>query len=157
MVRGVQNRVRALAVVTLRGYTLTFARETVDVSTRGHHELDPAWSYTDPAGHVHIAIDSLEWIVTGTYWCEECRDEHEAGEYRCRLCGAVVEPRWVWKDTAGIAQYAPGLLLVTLTTEDGRIFVLSSDEIAAISADGSLAPGLYDRIIAREPDSWAAR
>ena len=65
-------------------------------------EQDPDWRYTDPAGHEHryvhlpkqerLEVPTVDWHTTYTYWCEDCQEEHEDGEYRCYRCGAVVVP-----------------------------------------------------------------
>lgn len=71
-------------------------------------EPDPSWSFTDAAGHTHRWVAkagfSLWWTgtvptigpaVVGTYWCEDCQDDHEETEQRCLLCREVVRPGYV--------------------------------------------------------------
>lgn len=59
-------------------------------------EPDPRWRYTDSNGHEHYRAErdwpTLEWVVDHTYWCGDCRDEHDEGHYACRMCGEPVEP-----------------------------------------------------------------
>lgn len=71
---------------------------------RGREQYVPeTWRWTDPAGHTHDAsLDTAHWVVTGTYWCEDCRDEHDESELRCKQCGAVVRPPWQWRYTEHI-------------------------------------------------------
>lgn len=107
-------------------YSIEFSQEEIRSTTLGRHELAPGWRYVDDAGHVHAGYDSLEWVGTSTYWCDTCRDEHEEGEYRCRLCAEVVEPEYVF--TGPQAEVVPGLRTVTLRLDDGRAWFLSGDE-----------------------------
>lgn len=71
-------------------------------------EPDPDWLFTDAAGHSHrwVAPDgeevwwsgrvpTLERVVTGSYWCDDCHDSHERSELRCIQCGEVVTPKYV--------------------------------------------------------------
>ena len=56
---------------------------------------DKTWTFIDSNGHGHYWDDgypTLEWTVTSSYWCSDCHDEHEEGEYRCRICGVPVSP-----------------------------------------------------------------
>lgn len=59
-------------------------------------ERDPDWCATDSNGHEHYMQDgkypTLEWVVTGTYWCEMHNEDHKEGEWRCRECGEHVSP-----------------------------------------------------------------
>ena len=58
-------------------------------------EADKDWRETDSNGHEHYwdsGWPTLEWVVTGVYWCEMHNEEHEEGEWRCRKCGEHVEP-----------------------------------------------------------------
>ena len=103
----------------MEGVTLELNREPIKYTTMNPYERDPNWTYTDRNDHAHDAsLETLEWIVTRRYWCEGCRDEHEEGEYRCRLCGEVVATgsRYV-----GHAHYLPGLLKGVLTIERGSL------------------------------------
>jgi len=139
------------------GYTLTVEREAIPYRERGHHELKSDWTYTDENGHVHTSLASLEWVVTGAYWCDDCRDEHDEGEWRCRECAAVVEPQYVWKDTSQVTHYIPGLADVKLEFDDGRGYLLRGDEQQfQLDADGRLAAEFLERIREREPDWWTA-
>lgn len=84
---------------------------------------DIGWGYTDPAGHLHGFtpdgdVPTLEWVVTLVYYCEDCRDDHSEGEYRCKICGAVVEPQF---KTSYEPYVATGPMKYTLCVEDVRI------------------------------------
>jgi len=78
--------------------SIEFRRDIVDISTRGHHIADPKWSTEDTHGHVHRfvgeALSTLEWVVSGTHWCDTCSDDHEEGEWHCRICGDRIEPHY---------------------------------------------------------------
>jgi len=76
-------------------WQLTVTQEAVEWRTGPMPGYDEQWVFTDGAGHVHRGADldaSLVWVVVRGYWCDMCRDEHEEGEWRCRLCGVRVEP-----------------------------------------------------------------
>lgn len=141
------------SIFSTSDFTIELSRQMMRVeSLYGHHELDPKWSYTDPAGHVHTTLDTLEWVVTSTYWCDSCCDEHDEGEYRCRLCAAVVEPSYVFKgpDVA----FVPGLVEGKLRMADGRTFWLRGDEMKIPWVDGKPSPEWLARVTAREPEEW---
>lgn len=101
--------------------------------TRGRHVPDPSWSHVDAHGHEHrfagSDLPTLEWVVTGAYWCEMCWDEHEEGEWRCRQCGDVVEPRYGWSGEE--THYVPGLMEAVLTV-DGREIPVTVEEARAL-------------------------
>jgi hypothetical protein len=131
------------------GYTVEIHRDVIRVESVGHYELADGWSHTDTHGHVHTSLDTLELVVVGTYWCETCNDEHEELEYRCRQCGDVVEPDWVFKgpDSALV----PGLLEMILKLDDGREYMLRGDEL---TTEFPLSAEWLARVTAREPDVW---
>jgi hypothetical protein len=64
-------------------------------------EPDPSWSLTDAAGHLHKpevrddrvrSYPTLATVVTDTYWCDDCRDEHDTTMQVCIGCGEVIHP-----------------------------------------------------------------
>lgn len=119
----------------------------IDVTTRGHHVPDPEWSHFDSNGHEHRFeasgdLPTLEWVVTYTYWCEMCRDEHEEGEWRCRLCGDTVEPRYGF--TGPQTHMVPGLAEAILTV-NGREYQLSPE---VQQFNGLSAEALRERALA---------
>jgi hypothetical protein len=73
--------------------------EQIDVRTMTEAtEADPAWSFTDAAGHFHAwSKDSTlptlrSWRDESSY-CEMCRDEHEGElQWACMICLTVVKP-----------------------------------------------------------------
>ena len=84
-------------------WELKITREVIDITPT--NEPDPAWRYTDPAGHEHryetgvelvntadLHVATVESVSLGTYWCEGCCDEHEDFEICCKQCSAVVTP-----------------------------------------------------------------
>lgn len=141
------------SIYTGRDFTLEVTRDERVVESRGHHELDPAWSYVDPAGHRHSTLDSLAWVVTESSWCDSCRDMHDdEGEYRCRECGATVDPAYVFvgPDRTVVAGLADGRLRMN----DGRTFWLRGDDLTIPwAADGPTGEWI-ERITSREPDEF---
>ncbi len=129
-------------------------REMIDVSTMGHHVPDPKWSAIDAHGHVHRfegnVLPSLEWVVTATYWCDTCRDEHEEGEWRCRICAGVVEPHYDFTGPQHLQ--VPGLAEITLSI-DGREYPITPDEAESLRGlDGDALVQAAAKIAAmREP------
>jgi hypothetical protein len=113
--------------------SITFEREQIPVhSFRPDLVPDEKWRYLDQRGHGHwwngTDLPTLEWVVTGTESIgdEYSWDEIEVGEYRCRLCGEVVEP--AKREVPG-PDYIPGLVTVTVSI-DGESFLLTQEEYA---------------------------
>lgn len=88
-------------------------------------EWDPNWRYVDRAGHGHFGsseagkpLPTLVWTITRTYWCEDCGDEHDEGEWRCPHCEEAITP--------GTRPFTPRLI------ETGRTFTarLPMDDLA---------------------------
>lgn len=106
----------------------------------GHHVPDPEWSNVDAHGHEHHfegdELPTLDWVVTDVYWCETCRDEHEEGEWRCRVCGDVVEPRWGWSGEQRF--HLPGLAEWILHVNDHEIR-LAPEEAAELQSLSAVA------------------
>lgn len=131
-------------------FSLEVRRDVQTFWTSGHHVLDPKWKTTDESGHVHSSLDLLEWVVTGTYWCDSCHDEHEEGEYRCRLCGEVVEPSYVWTGEESFT--VPGLTDVILRMDDGRSFFLRGEET---TVEWPPSAEWLAKVTSREPDEFS--
>jgi hypothetical protein len=79
------------------GRTLTVTSEDIQVDYLSY--IDAGWKFTDAAGHAHRcdydAVDhypTLRLVWEETYWCEGCRDDHEASHLECRRCGEVIVP-----------------------------------------------------------------
>ena len=80
-------------------------REDIPVDTIHPQKVpDEKWRFVDAAGHGHFWetgeektfwLPTLEWVVTGTEWVGEGSDAEEikVGEYRCKTCGEVIEPK----------------------------------------------------------------
>jgi hypothetical protein len=124
-------------------------REAILIATRPHPVIDPNWCHVDALGHTHTgALDTLDWVVTGTYWCGLCNDEHEEGEYRCKQCGDVIEPGTKW--TRGEQKYVPGLK--TGVAKIGRKeYDLRREEIEALDS-GMTIDQVFGLIASRPPD-----
>jgi hypothetical protein len=88
--------------ITHDGHTLTVERESVDVTAIS--EPDPAWTYTDMAGHEHRAVsEDAPHVDRVTYptllrkygdetWCWECQDTHRDEWLECADCGERITP-----------------------------------------------------------------
>jgi len=101
--------------------TFTKNVEPITVTTAGGPATDPDWTYTDKAGHKHYAYPeepgkprwpTLKNVVDRTYWCEECRDEHEESHYECSICGEVIEPGMIHKGPETKTLQGPTTLLI---------------------------------------------
>ena len=119
----------------MEGVSLELNREPLSYTTLHPYERDPDWTFRDAQGHEHDAtLATLEWIVTNRYWCSDCRDWHEEGEYRCRLCREAVSPgeRYIGHGP----HYLPGLLegKLTVTRDEPLIktYFLRGDDFASI-------------------------
>lgn len=122
-------------------YSVALERDLIQVSVGMSHEPDEKWSYRDAAGHVHrfegSELPTLEWVVTDTYWCAECRDDHEEGEYRCKVCAQPVNPRY--RTVGPTTKAIPGRTRIVLEPRDSPNFEISSEELEEIKRDGEEA------------------
>jgi hypothetical protein len=92
--------------------------ERIDVTSALPY-ADEKWTYTDRHGHQHRydhGYPTLVWIVDETYWCDDCRDEHEEGHYQCPLCGEHIEPGMAGPDL--YRRYIPGMTTYYLNDEE---------------------------------------
>lgn len=104
-------------------WTITCEVRTVTVTPSYGRVPDHRWTFTDRAGHHHGwhpsgGYPTLKEVVTETYWCGDCDDEHERTEWRCALCGEVIEPATVMGD--GLLRTMPTHVVSTLVYDDGR-------------------------------------
>lgn len=53
-------------------------------------QRDKTWRAQCANGHWND-WDTLRWVVISIYWCDDCCDEHEHGEYRCQRCDEVMK------------------------------------------------------------------
>lgn len=113
---------------------IEFEREAIPVVDTLHPAKvpDEKWRFVDSNGHGHFwegdKLPTLEWVVTGKEWVgdEYGGEEYDVGEYRCRLCAEVVEPK---KRVEYGPKFIPGLATFTVTINDER-FVLREDQYA---------------------------
>ena len=108
-----------------KGVTITMEQERIGVDTLGHSYIDPEWSFTDAAGHVHRDDTTLTRVEVNIGWCESCRDEHGDIELRCSICEEVIEPKYLW--TGPTHDEIPGLVDWTIETRDGVWRLLPED------------------------------
>lgn len=126
----------------------------VETTAGGHNEPDPDWRHVDRAGHEHTTASegaTWRWVTTGGYYCEDCRDDHETGEYRCVVCGERVEPGKRWISDLGWTVVGP--LRGTLRFADGRVYWLTPGELRTLRATPTIE---WARAVAagRAPDEW---
>lgn len=88
---------------------------------------DPEWVWEDDRGHEHraersgegsVTYPTLVWVVTKSWWCEDCRDMHDEGEYRCKLCKQTVKPRTKYRPAG--SKTVPGRRTIELTVPRWR-------------------------------------
>lgn len=115
-------------------FSVEIQREEIPVSTMYPEMVpDTAWRYVDKKGHGHFwaegktgKLPTLHWVVTGKRWVgdEYDGDEYEMGEWRCRLCDEVVEPKKTAKYSSGYID-GPTTFLVTI---EGETFYLTPED-----------------------------
>ena len=93
-------------------------------------EPDPEWRYTDAAGHEHYRegprYPTLMTAHDYTYWCEDCRDEHDVTHLECSLCGEHIVPGT--RPASPTGTWIPGEAQMTLTVT-GLGDVAPGDEV----------------------------
>ena len=107
------------------GATLRAEAETIDCTSMfPTMEPDPAWSFTDSAGHVHThSSNSFTWVYEGEeFWTDEFGEEYEGtGHYECNACAAEVRPRQRTKDGGMTRQVISGPRHYSLELADGTV------------------------------------
>jgi len=100
------------------GWTLRVERDRIEV-TSNLQRPDPDWQHTDRAGHQHRREDgaypTLQAVDGPTYWCPDCRDEHEDRHYECRICGEAIIPGLV--GPSPFREFIPGMTSYWLNDE----------------------------------------
>jgi len=83
-------------------------------------DIDGNWKHTDKAGHQHWCeydaqdhYPTLKEVRGETYWCGDCRDEHEDSHLECRLCGEMITPG----TTGPGSKWIPGMVEATIDGE----------------------------------------
>jgi len=76
---------------------LVIERDVINVSYLS--DIDANWRYTDTRGHHHYCdydapdhYPTLREVTDQTWWCDDCRDEHEDTHLECRQCGEHITP-----------------------------------------------------------------
>lgn len=75
--------------------TLTVEQQSIEVPPTMLPQPDLNWRYTDERGHEHHydnGYPTLETVVTGTWWCQDCHEEHAETALACRQCGEHITP-----------------------------------------------------------------
>lgn len=107
---------------------------TAMIEVTAMSEPDPAWTWTDKAGHTHTAVEgefgtvtypTLE-IVNGAYtYCPNCRDVHPDIWFECRECRDKTLPG----TRPGVDRMIPG----------PTIYVIDDQEVTKEQADEFVA------------------
>lgn len=93
---------------------------------------DEKWRFVDKAGHGHFwdgkDLPTLVWVVTGKQWVGDEYDgeEYDVGEWRCKLCDEVVEPK---KKAVYAPQFVDGPTTFLVTVEN-ETFYLTPEQYA---------------------------
>lgn len=126
----------------------------------GHTEVDPAWTFTDAAGHEHDAsLESLTWALDDPedppVWFDGDGFEHEnPSHYECCTCGERVEPATRYVPPSVMRTFIPGEISGRLggTRMDGvKVEVeLPAHMLEAAHRDPS--PGHLTAILEMAPD-----
>ena len=87
--------------VFAHGLEIRFHQESLRIDNHfGVKKPDISWRYIDPNDHAHVwvgdELPTLKEVVTGKTWVGDEYDgmEVDITEYRCRVCDAVVEPKY---------------------------------------------------------------
>lgn len=140
-----------------RDFTVEVEREQIAVTSMGLSVPDKDWLFVDAAGHEHRwgadEVPTLRWVVTGVWWCWECSDTHEEGEYRCVECDQAVKPGWV--PAAPVVTYLPGLKSGRLVS-GGKTWILRPAEMEALEQVGEAGMDAWAEGLrgSRPPDEW---
>lgn len=115
---------------------ISITTETEEIAVDMIQQLkvpDEKWNFVDKAGHGHFwkgkKIPTCKLVVTGSVWVgdEFEAEEIEVKEWKCKICGEIVEPGYRYESSP---THVPGLTWVALTIDD-ESFVLTPDEYAA--------------------------
>jgi hypothetical protein len=118
-------------------FSVEIEQEEIELRTMIPPQVpDERWRYVDKKGHGHFwdgdQLPTLRWVITGTRWAGDEHEswEYDVGEYRCRQCGEVVEPK---KITDYFPKPIMGPRTVTVTINDAKYRL--SEEMYAKSVE----------------------
>jgi hypothetical protein len=123
-------------------YTLSSDRDV-----RTEHFIFPQaypvmdWIFVDECGHTHQfnaegKVTTVEWVVTDSHYCSDCRDDHEEGEWRCEECGSVVKPKYDYRTPPPMQVAGRWSYTLTLPDFDDLALPISKDDYEACVAGG---------------------
>lgn len=115
----------SMTEIVYEGRTLTIERDSITVQSMA--EPDPAWTFTDAAGHEHrasgegihsmiatpVTYPTLETVYGDESWCEDCRETHTDEWWACRRCGEKIVPGI----RAGVSRTLPGMVTYEIDGE----------------------------------------
>lgn len=114
--------------MSVGGHVIRVEREMINFDYMS--DIDANWKYTDKAGHRHycdydgsVHYPTLAVIQDGTWWCEDCGDEHEDSHLACLQCGERITPG----TTGPGRKWIPGRVNATIDGEPATM-----DEIQAL-------------------------
>lgn len=103
------------------GRSFSVNTEMIDITSMSDsYKVDPAWVWTDPAGHMHRGTEielTTAWSVVHSHWCADCREEHYDYERFCIVCTAHVDPPMVLDVPAGMRQSVAGMTTYMIDDE----------------------------------------
>jgi hypothetical protein len=139
-------------------WTVTRSQEMISVIS-DLPEANPNWRYTDEAGHEHRwtgdGYPTLRWVTDFTYWCQDCRDDHEDGHRECLICGEHIVPG---TRLHRYPRYIAGPWRVDLAYDDGRsrrqYGIVNPDdaEALAVATDAETVAAIAERCVVT---SWS--
>lgn len=131
----------------LDGYELEVTVEKVDVTTN-MPKLDPDWTWTDEAGHVHRNVPRTYVRHQEPDWIDEDGDEHPGDSWNvCPLCDEEVRPGM--RPPTGFREYIPGPKTAKLTYPDGFVIFLTQEGLDAVQGAAREWPDALPTVLAR--------
>lgn len=122
------------------GDKLEITQEWVNIYSNSPRP-DPKWRVTDLVGHEHYYKDgypTLKTVVDETYWCADCRDEHDREHLECIECGEHIKPKTI--GPSYLPQRIPGPRYATLNG-----FPISNEEANIVAAEAQQAAKVQQR------------
>lgn len=87
-------------IIDLAGATSISVQTDTDlIDATLQSESDPAWEFTDRAGHIHKwtksgTLPTLDEVIDAYGWSDSGEEYVSASHYECKKCRDVVVPGW---------------------------------------------------------------